>query len=76
MEGIQKSNGGNMLGAIRSQFYADLTIEPITIEKQRAIGSLYILGRKENELRMRLAAEYKKMNEMAITQIQRKIRKG
>lgn len=76
MEGIQKSNGGNMLGAIRSQFYADLTIEPIPIEKQRAIGSLYILGRKENELRMRLAAEYKKMNEMTITQIQRKIRKG
>lgn len=76
MEDIQKNNAGNMLGAIRSQFYADLTIEPVPIEKQKAIGALYILGRKEYELRMRLAAEYRKLNEMTITQIQRKIRKG
>ncbi|MGN1135596.1 MAG: hypothetical protein ACI4SF_05190 [Oscillospiraceae bacterium] len=76
MEDIQKNNAGNMLGAIRSQFYADLTIEPIPIEKQKAIGALYILGRKEHELRMQLATEYRKLNEMTITQIQRKIRKG
>lgn len=76
MEDIQKNNGGNMLGAIRSQFYADLTIDPIPIEKQKAIGTLYILGRKEYELRIRLAEEYRKLNEVAITQIQIKIRKG
>lgn len=76
IEDIRKNNGGNMLGAIRSQYYADLQIEPVPIEKQKAIGALYILGRKEYELQMRLAAEYRKLNEMTITQIQRKIRKG
>lgn len=76
IEDIRKNNGGNMLGAIRSQFYADLQIEPVPIEKQKAIGALYILGRKEYELRLRLAAEFRKLNEMTITQIQRKIRKG
>ena len=76
MEDIQKNNAGNMLGAIKLKYYAELKIEPVPLEKQKAIGALYILGRKEYELRMRLAAEYKKLNEMTITQIQRKIRKG
>jgi len=75
MSDIQKNNASNMLGAIRAQYYADLEIEPISIEKQKAIGSLYILGRKENALRTCLADEYKKLNEMTITEIQRKIRK-
>ena len=75
MEDIRKNNGGNMLGAIRSQFYADLQIEPVPIEKQKVIGALYILGRKEYELRMLLATEYRKLDEMTIIQIQSKIRK-
>lgn len=76
MDDIQKNNGGNMLGAIRSQYYAELDIKSVPLEKQHAIGNLYILGRKENELMTRLAAEYKKLNELRITRIQKELRKG
>lgn len=73
---IQKNNAGNMLGAIRTQYYAELEIQPIPLGKQIAIGNLYMLGRKENELLTRLALECKRFSQMTINEIQRKIRKG
>lgn len=76
LDDIQKNNAGNMLGAIRSQYYAELEIEPIPLDKQKVLGNLYILGRRENELLIRLAYEYRKLNEITINKIQSKIRKG
>lgn len=76
MDDIQKNNAGNMLGAIRSQYYAEIIIEPIPMEKQVAIGQLYMLGKKECRLMAELIEERKKYNEAVITNIQRKIRKG
>lgn len=69
MDDIQKHNAGNMLGAIRSQYYAELEIKPIPLDTQKTIGRLYLLGRRENELLNRLAEEHKKLSEIITAQL-------
>ena len=44
---IQRNSAKNMLGAIRSSYYSDLTVSLPPIERQRKIGAYYLLARRE-----------------------------
>lgn len=63
----------NMLGAIKSKYYAEFEIEPISIADQRKIAGLYALAQREVQLLLELADEKAKYYARAIQLAQSKM---
>ena len=63
----------NMLGAIKSKYYAEFEIEPISIDNQRKIARLHALAQKEIQLLLELADEKEKYYARAIQLAQSKM---
>lgn len=72
---IYKSNAGNMLGAIRPQYYSDLEVVLLPIEQQRKVARLNCLAKKETELLRELAQQKEIYYQSAIDKIQKVMRK-
>ena len=66
----------NMLGGIKPRFFAEIDIDPLPIEQQRAIAQLSTLAQRETELLNNLAAEKEKYYDYAINKIYNKMRRG
>ena len=63
----------NMLGAIKSKYYAEFEIEPISIADQRKIAGIYALAQREVRLLLKLADEKEKYYARAIQLAQSKL---
>lgn len=66
----------NMLGGIKPRFFAEIDIDPLPVEQQRAIAKLSILAQREARLLNDLAAEKEKYYDYAINKIYNKMRRG
>lgn len=66
----------NMLGGIKPRFFAEIDIDPLPVEQQRAIAQLSILAQREIELLNSLAVEKDKYYDYAINKIYNKMRRG
>ncbi len=58
---IFKNSAGNMLSAIRPQYFCDLEIELPSLREQKLIADFYMTARKELELLERLKTEKEKL---------------
>lgn len=66
----------NMLGGIKPRFFAEIEIDPLPVEQQRAIAKLSVLAQRETQLLNDLAAEKGKYYDYAINKIYNKMRRG
>ena len=66
----------NMLGGIKPRFFAEIDVDPLPVEQQRAIARLSILAQRETQLLNDLAAEKGKYYDYAINKIYNKMRRG
>ena len=66
----------NMLGGIKPRFFAEIDIEPLPIEEQRAIANLCAMAQRETQLLRDLAAEKEKYYDYSINKIYNKMKRG
>lgn len=73
---IRENADSNVLGSIKSKFYADIDIVPITVDEQRKIAEINVLAKKERQLLTRLTEEKELYYNTLIDQIQKNMRRG
>lgn len=73
---IKRHNTSNMLGAVRSQYYADMRIILPPLVKQRQIAELYRLSKEESLLFIQLAEERQKYYAAVIKKINDQMTRG
>ena len=66
----------NMLGGIKPRFFAEVDIDPMPTEQQRAIAQLSALAQQEAKLLRELAAEKEKYYDLTINKIYNKMKRG
>ena len=66
----------NMLGGIKPRFFAEIDIDPLPSEQQRAIAQLSALAQQEAKLLRELVAEKEKYYDIAINKIYNKMKRG
>ena len=72
---ILKNSAGNMLAAIRPNYFSELERELLPLEAQRQIGSMYILAKHEIQLLQDLSKAKEKYYKITIDEIQKRMRK-
>ena len=66
----------NMLGGIKPRFFAEVDIDPLPTEQQRAIAQLSALAQQEAKLLRELVAEKEKYYDLTINKIYNKMKRG
>ena len=66
----------NSLGGIKPRFFAEIDIDPLPVEQQRAITNLSTLAQRETQLLRDLAAEKEKYYDYTINKIYNKMKRG
>lgn len=66
---IVKNSGKNMLGAIRPQFFAELKIPEIPIQKQEILAGINILAKEEEKLIKQLLENKRKFYQTELNKI-------
>lgn len=66
----------NMLGGIKPRFFAEIDIDPLPTEQQRAIAQLRALAQQEAKLLRELVAEKEKYYDLTINKIYNKMKRG
>lgn len=66
----------NMLGGIKPRFFAEVDIDPLPTEQQRAIAQLSVLAQREAKLLRELVAEKEKYYDLTINKIYNKMKRG
>lgn len=66
----------NMLGGIKPRFFAEIHIDPLPTEQQRAIAQLSALAQQEAKLLRELVAEKEKYYDLTINKIYNKMKRG
>ena len=65
-----------MLGGIKPRFFAEVDIDPLPTEQQRAIAQLSVLAQREAKLLRELVAEKEKYYDLTINKIYNKMKRG
>lgn len=71
-----ESSSSNMLGAVKSKFFSELEIEPITIEGQQKIATMYMLALRESRLLRELEQLKKQLYDIAIYNMYNEKKRG
>ena len=66
----------NMLGGIKPRFFAEIDIDPLPTEQQRAIAQLSAFAQQEAKLLRELVAEKEKYYDLTINKIYNKMKRG
>lgn len=66
----------NILGGIKPRFFAEIDIDPLPSEQQRAIAQLSALAQQEAKLLRDLADEKEKLYDYTINKIYNKMKRG
>lgn len=66
----------NMLGGIKPRFFAEVDIDPLPTEQQRAIAQLSAFAQQEAKLLRELVAEKEKYYDLTINKIYNKMKRG
>ena len=66
----------NMLGGIKPRFFAEVDLDPLPTEQQRAIAQLSVLAQREAKLLRELVAEKEKYYDLTINKIYNKMKRG
>lgn len=73
---MQNSSGSTAFGTISTGLISALSVTPLPLTKQRALGELLILTEREQELLHRLAVEKKKYSALLMDEIYNKMKRG
>lgn len=73
---MQNSSGSTAFGTISTGLISALSVTPLPLAKQRALGKLLILTEREQELLHCLAAEKKKYGALLMDEIYNKMKRG
>lgn len=71
-----ESSSSNMLGAVKSKFFSELDIAPISIEDQQKIAAMNMLAKKESRLLRELEQTKKKLYDIAIYNMYNEKKRG
>ena len=71
-----ESSSSNMLGAVKSKFFSELNITPISIEDQQKIAAMNMLAKKESHLLRELEQTKKKLYDIAIYNMYNEKKRG
>lgn len=66
----------NMLGGIKPRFFAEVDIDPLPTEQQRALAQLSAFAQQEAKLLRELVAEKEKYYDLTINKIYNKMKRG
>lgn len=73
---IYENTTSNMLAAIKPMFFSDFNIVPLPLEKQRIIGEMNLLRRRETALLRKLADERNRYTALLIDKAQKEMRRS